>query len=180
MKFVNGRRTEYSYLELPLGHSKRDKARNKLVSEESRNWRTLCAQWGLKDAPRKRFKKLFINNTPVLWKSRKQNIEAQTTFESEFIALGEIVKPTKYVKVLLDFMTNKVNKPILVSVIINLHFQLLKRTLITRKSGHIEVRYHKKKYEKTRISTLPYSNQIHSSRTLYNVPYKPNLPKYYE
>lgn len=47
-------------------------------------------------------------------KTRKsvQDIVAQSTFESEFTALSEIVKQAKHVESLLVFMTIKVEKPI--------------------------------------------------------------------
>lgn len=84
---------------------------------------------------------IFMSGGPIAWCSRKQEIVALSTTEAEYIAAAECCKELKYTKTLLKELTNA-------KVEINLYvdnqsaIRQIESGQMTRKSKHIDVRYH--------------------------------------
>lgn len=82
-----------------------------------------------------------INKAPVAWKSQLQSIVAQSTSESEYIALCDAVREAVYVRRVMEAMDITHEGPIIVFE----DNQVTKRMaeeVSTRRSKHIDIRYH--------------------------------------
>ena len=85
---------------------------------------------------------VYVNGALVTWKSRGQRTVTLSSTEAEYIALSELCTEVLYVKMLLEDIGIKVNKPI------QLHMDnvgamfLANNTSIGQRTKHIDVRYH--------------------------------------
>lgn len=84
---------------------------------------------------------LMYAGGPIAWNSRKQPIVALSTAEAEYISAAECVKEIKYIKSLFFELTNK-NINTILNVDNQSAIKMIKSGQMSRKSKHIDVRYH--------------------------------------
>ena len=85
---------------------------------------------------------VMINGTPVAWKSRRQDITAMSTAESEYIAMSEAARDAMYIKSLLQELGHDYPEPILVHEDNNTT-KTMAEEIATKRSKHVDVRYHR-------------------------------------
>ena len=102
---------------------------------------------------------ITINGTPIKWKSKKQPILAQSTFEAELVALCLVVQEINYLKAVLKFVKIPYKKPIKVYCDNQSVIKGFKEGYVTKKTRHIDVRFHKikncKETGKLKIEYIP-------------------------
>ena len=84
---------------------------------------------------------IFINNTPVAWKSQQQPIIAHSTAEAEYIAMSEAVREATAIKRLLTELGHHITDPIK-TLEDNQVAQRMADEITTKRSKHIDIRYH--------------------------------------
>ena len=88
----------------------------------------------------------FMLNTsgpPVSWKSQKQSTVALSSCEAEYMALCDAVKEAKFLDMTMrDFVPEQSFHPVPVHVDNTGTISLGKNTMVTKRSKHIDIRYH--------------------------------------
>jgi hypothetical protein len=77
---------------------------------------------------------------PISWKTKKQEIIASSSTESEYIALATTIKEIHYVKDLFEECGEPVKTPTIVSVDNQSTIVIAENTVITRKSKHYDLK----------------------------------------
>jgi hypothetical protein len=84
---------------------------------------------------------IMMSGGPISWCSRKQSIVALSTTEAEYIAAAECCKELKYLRMLIEELTGKrVEAELCVDN--QSAIKLIESGQVTRRSKHIDVRYH--------------------------------------
>lgn len=84
---------------------------------------------------------ILFGGAPISWCSRKQKIVALSTTEAEYIAAAQCVKEMKFLKTVIQELTNS-NIEITLNVDNQSAIKMIKSGQLSRNSKHIEVRYH--------------------------------------
>ena len=84
----------------------------------------------------------YAQGGPVVWKSKKQPVIAQSSAEAEYIALAECVKDLIWLKMLLWELEVEVDGPVVVYIDNAAAKALAENAIDHDRSKHIDVRYH--------------------------------------
>lgn len=90
---------------------------------------------------------LMLGRIPVSWESRKQKCVATSTFEAEYMAYSEIVKESSFIRQLYASVTGQEPTSLLVFTDSQSAMQLATNPMLTKRSKHMEIRYHKIRQE---------------------------------
>lgn len=85
---------------------------------------------------------IYAQGGPLIWKSKKQSVVAQSSAEAEYIALAECIKDLIWLKMLLWELDVKVEVPVVVYVDSAAAKALAENAIDHDRSKHIDVRYH--------------------------------------
>lgn len=96
---------------------------------------------------------IYYGGGPVSWCSRKQNIVALSSAESEYISSAECCKELIFIKELINELTGK-NLNCTLFIDNKSAIDIIKNGNINKRSKHIDVRYHyiKEKYDNCEIN----------------------------
>ena len=83
-----------------------------------------------------------VNSNLVSWSTRKQNVVATSTTESELIAVFEVVKEIKWLSMLLTEMGFRVRKPVTVFCDNRSTVQITQNSSDQERTKHIDIRMH--------------------------------------
>jgi hypothetical protein len=89
---------------------------------------------------------IFVQDGPLIWKSKKQSIVAQSTCEAEYIALAECIKELMWLKMALFELGIEVDGKVIVYVDNRAAKALANNQIDHERSKHIDIRYHLVKY----------------------------------
>jgi hypothetical protein len=89
---------------------------------------------------------IFVQDGPLIWKSKKQSIVAQSTCEAEYIALAECIKELMWLKMALFELGIPVDGKVIVYVDNRAAKALANNQIDHERSKHIDIRYHLVKY----------------------------------
>jgi len=84
---------------------------------------------------------IMFNGSPIVWKSRKQDITTLSTTEAEYVAAAECAKEAKYLKSFYEELTKEEIRLVLM-VDNQSAIHLVKSGQMNRRTKHIDVRYH--------------------------------------
>jgi hypothetical protein len=84
---------------------------------------------------------IFLQDTPVMWKSQQQQSVALSSTEAEYYTTAEATKEIKFIVQVLESMHIKVQKPIIVHLNVGAIF-VAKNASATKHTRHIDARYH--------------------------------------
>lgn len=83
---------------------------------------------------------MAVNNTPVVWKRKKQVGVALSYTEAEYIALSECVKETKWIRMMLEEMNTMKNGPMIIwEDNTGMCYQMVHGR---KKAKHVDIRFH--------------------------------------
>jgi hypothetical protein len=85
---------------------------------------------------------IYAQGGPVIWKSKKQPVVAQSSAEAEYIALAECVKDLLWLKMLLWELDVEVELPVVVYIDNAAAKALAENPIDHDRSKHIDIRYH--------------------------------------
>lgn len=85
---------------------------------------------------------IYTQGGPVIWKSKKQPVVAQSSAEAEYIALAECVKDLIWLKMLLWELEVDVELPVVVYIDNAAAKALAENPIDHDRSKHIDIRYH--------------------------------------
>ena len=88
---------------------------------------------------------VYVDDCVVTYKSKKQPVVAQSSFEAEFIALCHTATTLKFVKNVLTFLGYRLKLPMVIYADNQTAIRAFKARQPTIKSKHIDVRFHKMK-----------------------------------
>jgi hypothetical protein len=83
-----------------------------------------------------------LNGNAITWSSRKQTVVAQSTVESEYIALSEASRQVTWIQQMLQELDVILYKPVTIYEDNQGTIKLAENPLISKRSKHIAVRYH--------------------------------------
>jgi Reverse transcriptase (RNA-dependent DNA polymerase) len=99
--------------------------------------------------------------SPIYWATSKQQLVAQSTAESEYVALAESTKTMIYCRQLLETLGVPAQEPDLILVDNQAAIELTKTEKINHRTRHIAVRYHAiKDYIAKKIIKVDYVNTL--------------------
>ena len=85
---------------------------------------------------------IYINGSPVSWRSRGQKSVTLSSTEAEYVAASEIVIEILFIKSMLEFFGKKVSTPIKVKVDNVGAIYLTKKATTSNRTKHVDTRYH--------------------------------------
>ena len=85
----------------------------------------------------------LLNGSPLDWKSKKQAVVAQSTFEAEFIALAHAMESGQLILDILQFLQVSPQLPIHVHCDNQAALHAFRKNEVTKRSRHVDVKYHK-------------------------------------
>lgn len=85
---------------------------------------------------------IILNGGPITWSSRKQKITAQSTVESEYIAMSDLAKQVSWLRQMLTELGKTPHLPITIFEDNEGTISLGENATLSRRSKHIDIRYH--------------------------------------
>ena len=93
---------------------------------------------------------VYLNDGILTYKTKKQPVVATSTMEAEFISICSCLETMKFLMNLLKFMNVNVKKPAVIYSDNQSAIQAFKSRIPTKKSKHIDIRFHKIKNSRKR------------------------------
>lgn len=84
----------------------------------------------------------MLNNGPIIWSSRKQNIVATSTTEAEYIAAHDTTKEVVWARGLLKQLNVEQIQPTVLHCDNAAAEQLIKNPVYHRRTKHIDIKFH--------------------------------------
>jgi len=85
---------------------------------------------------------IYLQGTPISWKSKSQRSITLSSTEAEYVALSEVTAEIMFIKQILEFLEMKMELPIKVHVDNVGAIYLANNSTIGQRTKHIDVRYH--------------------------------------
>lgn len=85
---------------------------------------------------------IFFMGVPIMWKSKAQKAVALSSSEAEYYAMSEAAKEIRFIVTLLESMTIKVQKPIIVYADNIGAIFMTENASATSRTRHVDARYH--------------------------------------
>jgi hypothetical protein len=82
---------------------------------------------------------IYLNNCPIVWKSRGQKTIALSSTEAEYIALSEVSIEVVFISEVLKFMEVPISYPIEINVDNVRTIYLAKNASTTTRTRHIDI-----------------------------------------
>lgn len=88
---------------------------------------------------------ITINDAPLIWKTRKQPVVSQSTFEAELISMCSLVEEVLLCIEVFKFLKIQVELPVKINCDNQSALKAFKKDTLTKRSRYIDVRFHKVK-----------------------------------
>lgn len=88
---------------------------------------------------------ITINDAPLIWKTRKQPVVSQSTFEAELISMCSLVEEVLLCIEVFKFLKIQVELPVKIICDNQSALKAFKKDTLTKRSRYIDVRFHKVK-----------------------------------
>lgn len=85
---------------------------------------------------------VMLNNNLISWNSRRQRTIAQSSAESEYYAITEVVNELKWIDSLLNELKIEVNKPITIYCDNQSAIAISENDVLHNRSKHIDIKHH--------------------------------------
>ena len=85
---------------------------------------------------------IYVNDCPILWRSRGQKSITLFSTEAKYVSISEIVVEILFIKSIFEFMNLEFELPIIIHVDNIGAIFLAKKATTSNKTKHVDTRYH--------------------------------------